>query len=104
MIWYRQKCLLIFVTGRLHVSLTSRLSIKSSHKKPVLKVGRRTKKFEKPCLRAKSLSSASIERMLIFIGVHQNIVVDRVAMPPQIYSIRGAGTALHDRSTAPLTL
>jgi len=35
--------------GRLHVSLTYRLSIKGWPRKNFLKMGRRTKKFEKPC-------------------------------------------------------
>ena len=49
-VWFRhrQKCLLRFVMRRLHVSLTSRQSIKGSHKKTFYKMGRRTKKFEKP--------------------------------------------------------
>jgi len=39
--------------GRLHASLTSKLSIKGSPRKTFYEMGRRTAKFEKPCSRAR---------------------------------------------------
>jgi len=48
---HRQKCTLRFLLGGLHVSLTSasRLSMKGSHRQTFFQMGRRSKRFEKPC-------------------------------------------------------
>ena len=47
------------------MSLTSRLSIKGSPRKNVLKMGRRTKKFEKPCPKCSVPACAYFSRQVL---------------------------------------
>jgi len=55
--------------GRLHVSLTSRLSTKGSPRKKFLKMGRRTKKFEKPWARC------TRQRPVRFFGARMDLIL-----------------------------
>jgi len=63
--------------GRLHVSLTSRLSIKGSPRKNCLKMGRRTKKFEKSwprrCHLRKSYVCTSFVRRVLLQVLKQEV-------------------------------
>ena len=86
-VWFRhrQKCVLRFVMELLHISSTSRLSMKGSHKKSFFKMCRRTKKFEKPWYKVcKKLVSVYVVR---FIRARQKRAVRIVLKNRQLHTL-----------------
>ena len=68
-VWFRhrQKCPLRFVMRHIHVSLTSRLSIRDRTEKPSLKWGRRTKSLRSPGVKHHEMLSITFIFLIFYV-------------------------------------